>query len=752
MPGSTSETMSCHASQCSIDFQVQAPSRSRWCGPWSSHVTRTVPNSIASSYTRRAKRTDSSFGIASSSPFRSRRGYWIRNAVSPSAAASDAFVLSIVRKNTPLRKSMPRRNALNWSRIIESAFTIVRPSGDRWSSFITTPGMTRRIQFTLSLYGRMWIRWNSSRRCSPRIEAYRMFVSTPRMMSSYSARRRAIAVSPIGSTKPAQSRAEFSQSRYSGESSRTLTWYDVAVPPISTSGYSSFDPPVPMDATVNRSTRPLIAPRASCSAGNSAICPFSRSSRKLTLRLREEPVDHPLRVEAADVLVRLSEVHEHDRLPDRLRHRERRAALRVRVDLCQDDPIEADGLVKLLRLLDRVVAGEGVADVQDQVRFRDALDLLHLVHQVLVRLHAARGVDQDDVPPARPRVLDRVEGDRRGIGACVVFDQLEADRLGVLLKLLDRPRPERIRRGDDTRVAFLHDVVRELRDRRRLAGPVHADEHHDEGTWALLDQAEEVEGRHRQRLRDCVPQRHLDAVFEAHLPRDPLPPEVLREAVHDLLGDRERHVRLEEGDLEVVQDLLELVFLDLAAGVANRLGRHLGFGLLFPAGEPLSERLEHLAPLARCARSLQPVVQVLDGGAVGLRPPLQIPEALPDRVGRLGDRFDSGVEPFDLSVHVIVGQEVGADRDERLVDILRLGDEERIRADWHEDFRGFPRFPIPHEGLAGPHVLLEGDADDLLLLRQRFDLRPVLIEDRDSPAEFGLPGAHARASNAYRTA
>src|SRR2546422_146263 len=491
-----------------------------------------------------------------------------------------------------------------------------------------------------------------------------MFVSTPRMMSSYSARRRAMAVSPIGSTKPAQSRAEFSQSRYSGESSRTFTWYDVAVPWISTSGYSSFEPPVPIDATVNRSTRPLIAPRASCSAGNSAICPFSRSSRKLTLGLREEPVDHPLRIEAADVLVRLSEVDEYDRLPDRLRHRQRGAALRVRVDLREDDPVQADGLVKVLRLLDRIGARHGVA----------------------------------------------------------------------------------------TRVAFLHDVVLELGDRGRLAGPVHTDEHDDERTRALRDEAEEVEGRHGQRFHNRLPQGRLHALLEAHLPRDPLPPEVLREAVHDLLGDRERHVRLEELDLEVVQDLLELVFLDLAAGVANRLGRHLGFGFLFPVGEPLSERLEHLAPLARCARSLQPVVKVLDGGAVGLRPPLQIPEALPDRVGRLGDRFDSGVEPFDLSVHVIVGQEVGAARDERLVDILRLGDEERIRADWHEDFRGFPRFPIPHEGLAGPHVLLEGDADDLLLLRQRFDLRPVLIEDRDSPAEFGLPGAHARASNAYRTA
>src|SRR5207249_2292600 len=338
------------------------------------------------------------------------------------------------------------------------------------SSFITTPGMTRRIQLTLSLYGRTWIRWNSSRRCSPRIEAYRMFVSTPRMMSSYSARRRAIAVSPIGSTKPAHRRAEFSQSRYSGESSRIFTWYDVAVPWISTSGYSSFAPPVPIDATVNRSTRPLIAPRASCNAGNSAICPFSRSSRKLTLRLREEPVHHPLGLEPADVLVRLSEV-----------------------------------------------------------------------------------VDQDDVPTPRPRVFDGVEGDGGGIRSRAVLDQLEADRLRVLLELLDRPSAECVRRGDHAGVAFLHDMIRELRNRRRLARPVHADEHDDEGSRALLDEAEEVEGRHREGLRDRVPQGRLRALREARVPGDPFSLEVLREAVHDLLGDGECHVRLEEGDLQVVQ-------------------------------------------------------------------------------------------------------------------------------------------------------------------------------------------------------
>src|SRR5256885_2961899 len=426
----------------------------------------------------------------------------MRREESPSAAASEAFVLSIVRKNTPLRKSMPRRKDLNWSRIIESAFTIVRPSGDRWScsgfvgpttrtlrpwypsvrfkvviswraryprrpawdsrppffmfaafssSFMTTPGITSRIQLMLSLYGRTWMRENSSSRCSPRIEAYRMFVSTPRIRSSYSASRFAVDVSPIGSTKPAQRRAEFSQSRYSGESSSTLTQNAVGVPRMSTSGNSSFDPPVPREATVIRSMRPLIAPSASCIAGNSAICPFSRSSRKLTSCLREEPVHHPFRVEGADVLVRLSEVHEHNRLADRLGHGQRRASLRVRVDFRQDDSVDADRLVELFRLLDRVVPREGVSDVEGQVRLRDALDLLHLVHQVLVRLHPARGVDQDDIPSAGPGVLDRIERDRGGIRARLVFDQFEADGLRVFLELLDGPRSERVRGGDDAR-------------------------------------------------------------------------------------------------------------------------------------------------------------------------------------------------------------------------------------------------------------------------------------------------------------
>src|SRR6266511_1087620 len=520
---------------------------------------------------------------------------------------------------------------------------------------------------------------------------------------------------------------------------------------ISTIGYSSFDP-APSDLTVRRSMRPLIAPSASCMVGNSAICPFSRSSRNVTLRLREEPVHHPLHVETLDVLVRLTEVHEDDRLADRPRHRECRAALRVRVELRQHDPVQADGLVKLLRLLDRIVAREGVSDVQHEVRVRHAFDLLHLVHQVLVRLHAARGVDQDDVLRARAGMFDGVERDGRGVRSRLVLDQLESNGFRVFLELLDRPRAERVRCGDDARVAFLLDVVRELGDRRRLPRPVDSDEHDDERPRALLDEAEEVDRRDAQDVRDRLPQGDRHGVGEGRVPRDALPLQIVGEAVHDLLRHGERDVRFQERHLEVVQDLLELLFLDLPSRLADRGRGDLGVRLLLPALEPLPEPLEHLAPLARCGLPLQSIVQVLHRLALGLRAPLEVREALADRIRRVRDRLNARVEPLDLLRGVVVDQELRADRHECLRDVSRLRDQERVRADGHEDLRAVPRFLVPGEGLPRAHVLLEREPDDRLLLTERLDLLAELVEHRHAPADVGFRAAHGPASTAYRTA
>src|SRR6266545_5229842 len=223
-------------------------------------------------------------------------------------------------------------------------------------------------------------------------------------------------------------------------------------------------------------------------------------------------------------------------------------------------------------------------------------------------------------------------------------------------------------------------------------------------------------------------------------------------AVHDLLRHGERDVRFQERHFEVVQDFLELLFFDLPSRFANGGGGDLRVRFLLPAGEPLPEPLEHLAPLARCGLPLQPVVQVLHRLALGLRAPLEVREALADRIRRVRDRLDARVEPLDLFCDVVVDQELRADRHERLRDVSRLRDEERVRADGHEDLRPLPRFLVAGEGLPCAQVLLERDPDDRLLLTERLDLFAELVENRHAPAQVGLGAAHGPASTAYRTA
>src|SRR3972149_6527800 len=220
--------------------------------------------------------------------------------------------------------------------------------------------MTRRIQFTLSRYGRTWTRANSSSRCSRRMHAYRTFVSIPRTTSWWSARRRTRADSPAGSTRPEHRSALLSQSRYSLSSVWTWTRNREGGPVRSRSGTSSFSPPPnPRERTEIRSARPLIAARASGRIGKSTTSPFSMRLWNDTSLLLEQAIDHPLHLEPTDVRVRMARVQEDDRLADRVGDGQGGAPLRVRIDLREDDPVDPDGLVELSRLLDRVVPREG---------------------------------------------------------------------------------------------------------------------------------------------------------------------------------------------------------------------------------------------------------------------------------------------------------------------------------------------------------------------------------------------------------
>ena len=133
----------------------------------------------------------------------------------------------------------------------------------------------------------------------------------------------------------------------------------------------------------------------------------------------------------------------------------RDAALRRPVELRQHDPGHVDGVAEQPRLLQAVLAGGRVDDEQRLVRRprqRAAITrrtFAQLLHQVRLRVQAARGVDDHDVAPAGARRLDRVEGDCGGVAAVRRADEVGAGALGPDLQLLLGRGAESVGGGQD---------------------------------------------------------------------------------------------------------------------------------------------------------------------------------------------------------------------------------------------------------------------------------------------------------------
>ena len=99
------------------------------------------------------------------------------------------------------------------------------------------------------------------------------------------------------------------------------------------------------------------------------------------------------------------------------------AALGGAIELREDDAGDARDVHELARLREAVLPDRRVEHEQHFVRRsfdlarRDAPDLVELGHQVHARVEPAGGVDEHDVAPARLAGGERIEDDRRGIGA-----------------------------------------------------------------------------------------------------------------------------------------------------------------------------------------------------------------------------------------------------------------------------------------------------------------------------------------------
>ena len=146
-------------------------------------------------------------------------------------------------------------------------------------------------------------------------------------------------------------------------------------------------------------------------------------------------------------------------------------------------------------------------------------------------MQPSRGVDDHDVS-AR---ADRVVGDRGRVAAALAAHELGAGALRPDLELLLGRCAEGVGGADGDRAAVLAELLRELADRRRLAGAVDAD-----------DEDHRRAGRERQRRRR--PEQRRDLLGER-----------LREVAHILAGlePRDELGRRLDADVGAEQRLLE---------------------------------------------------------------------------------------------------------------------------------------------------------------------------------------------------
>ena len=170
-------------------------------------------------------------------------------------------------------------------------------------------------------------------------------------------------------------------------------------------------------------------------------------------------------------------------------HGQHAAALGGAVELGQHNAGRAGRPHKLLRLADRVLAGDRIEHEQHlkaclRARLFDAAgDLGKLVHQALLVVQPAGRIGDDKVIPAGGRALHCVKDDGGGVGPLPCLDKRHIGALRPGFKLFARRRAEGIAGSQQHPLAEVFVKVGELRDRRCLADAVDPDDE-DHGRMA----------------------------------------------------------------------------------------------------------------------------------------------------------------------------------------------------------------------------------------------------------------------------
>ena len=168
-------------------------------------------------------------------------------------------------------------------------------------------------------------------------------------------------------------------------------------------------------------------------------------------------------------------------------------------------------------------------------------DLGELLHQLLVDLEAAGGIDDDDVLARLGGLRDSVARDRDRVLRAGVDGNL--DLPAELLELLDRGRPLEVGRDQRGLLALLAQEERELGGSGRLARALKAREQ-DDGRRPAGERELRAAASH-QRGQLLVDDLH-DLLPRRQALQDVLPERALAHALDELLHHLEVDVRLEQ--------------------------------------------------------------------------------------------------------------------------------------------------------------------------------------------------------------
>jgi len=161
-----------------------------------------------------------------------------------------------------------------------------------------------------------------------------------------------------------------------------------------------------------------------------------------------------LGVEGLQVVRLFAEADELDGQAELLLDGDDHAAFAGAVELGHDEAGERDGLVEFARLVQRIHAGAAIEYQQHFVRRAgqlladDAVELVQLLHEVVLGVQAAGGVDEQVIRMAGLRGGDGIVRHGGGIRAIGAGDDLDLEAGAPELELLDGGGAEGVTRGE----------------------------------------------------------------------------------------------------------------------------------------------------------------------------------------------------------------------------------------------------------------------------------------------------------------